>query len=106
MTQFTHQRCFVHATREAVSLCLECRRAYCRECVVDHEGRLMCAACIARLNAPSAEKRHKLRRLVPVTAAALALLLCWILFYMVGRLLMFSEPARHSFDASTQEQHE
>ncbi|MGA3027532.1 MAG: rhomboid family protein [Bryobacteraceae bacterium] len=97
MTPFVHQRCFIHPSREAVSLCLECRRAFCRECVVDHDGRLTCAACLARLRAPAARGNRVLRQLLSAGAAALAILLCWILFYMMGRLLMLAEPAHHMF---------
>ncbi|MGD0620360.1 MAG: rhomboid family protein [Bryobacteraceae bacterium] len=106
MTQFIHQRCFVHPSREAVSLCLECRRAFCRECVVDHDGRLICAACLARVQAPAAGRRGALQRLFSAAGLAVAILLCWILFYMFGRLLMLAEPAHHSFDDHEQEQHQ
>lgn len=104
MTQFGQQRCFVHPSREAVSLCLDCHHAYCRECVVDHDGRLICAACLARLRAPLARGNRTLRKIVSAMSTALAILLCWILFYMFGRLLMMAEPARHSFDDTEQEQ--
>jgi hypothetical protein len=106
MTHFGQQRCFVHPSREAVSLCLECRRAFCRECVVDHDGRLMCAACLARLRTPMARGNRALRQLLSAAATALAILLCWILFYMAGRLLMLAEPAHHSFDENEPEQHQ
>ena len=104
MPQFSQQRCFVHPSREAVSLCLECRRAFCRECVVDHDGRLICAACLARLRAPVARGNRFLRQSLSAAATALAILLCWILFYMFGRLLLLAEPAHHSFDENGQEQ--
>ena len=105
MTQFAQQRCFVHPSREAVSLCLECRRAFCRECVVDHDGRLICAACLARLQAPTPRGSRMGRKLASTAATGFALLLCWILFYMAGRLLMLAEPAHHTFDEGTEEQH-
>ena len=106
MTGFAYQRCFIHAAREAVARCLECRRAFCRECVVDHEGRLVCAACIASLHAPKARGRGLLRRVFPAAAALLTLIVCWILFYMAGRVLLLNEPSRHSFDETPQERHE
>jgi hypothetical protein len=106
MTQFGQQRCFVHPSREAVALCLECRRAFCRECVVDHDGRLICAACLARLRAPVARGNRALRQLFSAATAVLAILLCWILFYMAGRLLMLEAPAHHGFDDTEQEQHQ
>jgi hypothetical protein len=104
MTEFGQQRCFVHPSREAVSLCLECRHAFCRECVVDHDGRLLCAACLARLRAPAARGGRALRKLLSTMATALTILLCWILFYMFGRMLMMAESAHHSFDENEQVQ--
>jgi len=104
MTPFAQQRCFVHPGREAASLCLECRRSYCRECVVDHDGRLICAACLARMRAPVIRGGRLLHQTFSAVGLAFTLLLCWIIFYMAGRLLMNAEPARHSFDESGQEQ--
>jgi len=103
LTPFVHQRCFIHPAREAVSLCVECRRAFCRECVVDHDGRLTCAACLAKMRAPSARGGRALERALSAAGMAVTLLLCWIVFYMAGRLLMTAEPARHGFDQTVQE---
>ena len=73
---------------------------------MDHDGRLICAACLARLNAPATRRRSALHRLVSAAAVAFAILLCWILFYMFGRMLMLAEPAHHGFDENEQEQHQ
>ena len=96
--------CFVHESREAVALCLECRHSYCRECVVDHDGRLICAACLGRLQKAAAASTGRLRRALSYTSVMAALLLCWIVFYMAGRAFMLTEPPRHSFDSSAREQ--
>ena len=42
------QRCWNHEAREAACRCPACGRSYCRECVSEHEGRLLCAACLSR----------------------------------------------------------
>jgi len=86
-----------------VSLCVECRRAYCRECVVDHDGRLICAACLAGLRAPAARGGSVRQRIFAAAGMAVTLLLCWIVFYMAGRLLMTAESGHHGFDDSVQE---
>ena len=39
--------CFTHPQREAVARCRGCGRAFCRECVTEHSGRLMCTRCLA-----------------------------------------------------------
>jgi len=103
VTPFAQQRCFIHPAREAVSLCVECRRAWCRECVVDHDGRLVCAACLARLRAPAARGGGVRQRTFAAGGMAVTLLLGWIVFYMAGRLLITAEPGHHGFDDSMQE---
>ncbi len=45
--QLIDQRCWHHPTREAVVRCPGCSRFYCRECVVEHLGRMMCSDCVA-----------------------------------------------------------
>ncbi len=101
MNRFASE-CFVHPSREAVALCLECRRSYCRECVVDHDGRLICAACLGRLNNAGAGSTSSVRRALSFAGLGVALLFCWIFFYMTGRAFMLAEPARHSFDDRAQ----
>lgn len=83
MTALVHQRCQNHPAREAVSRCPSCKRFFCRECVIDHEGRLSCAGCLAKLSAPAASKRN-LAGLRWGAAALLGLLLGWMCFYYAG----------------------
>ena len=82
------KRCFNHARREAAGRCPECRRYHCRECLTEHEGRVVCASCLAKLSSPSgAEPRS--RRLfsasVLVTLWLASLAILWIFFYGMGR---------------------
>ncbi len=42
----TRQRCWNHAEREAAARCPSCARFFCRECVTEHAGRMVCAACL------------------------------------------------------------
>jgi hypothetical protein len=44
-----HQRCTNHPQREASARCPECRRFFCRECVTEHDDRVLCASCLAKL---------------------------------------------------------
>ncbi len=84
------QRCWQHAAREAVARCPECGRSFCRECVVEHEGRILCAGCLARSSAPE-QKSARRWSLVPVRrglAALAGLLVLWFTFYAVGRGLL------------------
>lgn len=52
----TRQRCWNHAEREAAARCPSCTRFYCRECVTEHAGRMVCAACL-RTQLAAGERR-------------------------------------------------
>ena len=83
-------RCDLHPEREASARCLECGRDYCRECVVDHRGRLLCRRCLASLATVSAGERGRglARRLASLSAVAIGFLVAWLAFYSLGRLLL------------------
>jgi hypothetical protein len=78
-----HQRCWNHESREAVCRCPECGRSFCRECVTEHQSRLLCAACLTRLaqkTAPESAMRH----LVPAALLAAGFVLAWLMFFGAG----------------------
>ncbi len=76
------QRCWTHEAREAVCRCPECRRSYCRECVTEHESRLVCAACLQTIG----DRRRTQRAGRGTTALFLVagILIAWVLFYSAG----------------------
>lgn len=80
------QRCLNHALREAAVQCPTCQRFFCRECVTEHQDRMICVSCVAAL-------KHKGDKISPTararwTIAALAgILLAWLVFYYLGLAL-------------------
>jgi hypothetical protein len=74
------QQCWNHETREAVCRCPGCSRSYCRECVTEHEARLLCAACLRKTLPDAAVTRRAARRVPRVVVLAAGLLLAWFLF--------------------------
>lgn len=91
-----HQRCGNHALREAVARCPECRGFFCRECVTEHEDRLVCAACLRTLLAPKERKlRLRLGPVLLVAQGAVGLLLLWFGFYLIARVLLWIPAAYH-----------
>jgi hypothetical protein len=99
-----HQsKCFNHHDREAVARCPECRNYFCRECVTEHEGRLICASCLQKADVPVVgETRGFLGKSVGMLAGsfklAVGLLLVWIVFYAIGQLLLLIPDSFHSGD--------
>jgi hypothetical protein len=74
------QRCFHHERREAVCRCPQCRRCFCRECVTEHENRLVCAACL-RASAQGAKAPRARGRAAEIGMALGGLLLAWAIFF-------------------------
>lgn len=79
------QRCFHHSLREAVARCPECGRFFCRECVTEHEGRVLCASCILRLVQPEIKHRGWTRRALRVIACVASIVFLWLFFYSLGK---------------------
>ncbi|MEQ1859312.1 MAG: rhomboid family protein [Chthoniobacteraceae bacterium] len=91
------QRCWNHASREAIARCPECSRFFCRECTIEHADRIICSGCLARLQS-AATKPGQRRSFAPVLrcAAALAgLVFAWILFFSIGRMLLAIPDSFH-----------
>lgn len=90
-----HQRCYNHASREAAARCPECERYFCRECVSEHEGRVLCASCLAELVRPRLTKRYHLQGLIKLVQVSLGILMLWLVFYLIGQALLIIPGAFH-----------
>jgi hypothetical protein len=88
MAALTYQRCFNHVAREAVARCPECRQFFCRECITEHNDRVICAACLKKLAHLPLLKRPAFAGLVRVGQCALGLLVAWFFFHLVAELLL------------------
>lgn len=88
-------RCLHHVEREAAARCPECRQFFCRECVTEHAGRVLCSACLAALNAPKEPKRLSLGWLLNPAMAGAGLLTAWVFFYALGTMLLWLPSAWH-----------
>ena len=98
-TRVAAEKCWNHYEREAVARCPECGHPYCRECVVEHDDRLICAGCLARLTSPltKARRQWSFRPLGRVVGMVLGLLVTWFIFFSIGRMLL-SIPDRFHAD--------
>lgn len=80
-------RCFHHAAREAVARCPECERFYCRECVTEHDDRVICSDCLARLTQAARPLRERLFWPVRAGQLMLGVFLIWMTFHLLGESL-------------------
>ena len=95
MPALTRQRCWTHPLREAAARCPSCARFFCRECVTEHEGRVICAGCLREQAAASAAKRAGRRWPGRVLAAArrgaqftVGVGVAWLFFHLLGQMLL------------------
>lgn len=80
------QRCWNHESREAVCRCPGCGRSYCRECVTEHESRLLCAVCLAKVAGAASPRRRA--GLLTAGMAVSGLLLAWLIFFGSGEAIL------------------
>lgn len=90
------QRCFNHPAREAVARCPECARHFCRECITEHDDRVVCSACLHKLTRKPERRRYRLGPLVKCVQFGLGIVLTWLFFYFVGQGLAQLPSAFHS----------
>jgi hypothetical protein len=82
------QRCWNHEAREAASRCPACGRSYCRECVSEHEGRLLCAACLSGVTGGRGAGAGRVGKLAAAAMIAAAILLAWLTYWVAGESVM------------------
>ncbi|HEX5398356.1 MAG TPA: rhomboid family protein [Verrucomicrobiae bacterium] len=96
MQSLADQRCFNHAAREAVARCPECKQFFCRECITEHEDRVVCTACLRQLTHQPLVKRVALAPLFRLAQCALGLLVVWYFFFLIGEGLLKLPDSFHN----------
>lgn len=84
-------QCTSHPQREAAARCTGCQGFFCRECITEHDLRMFCATCLREaLNKPAASKHRFFlwSHLLTLTQFAGGLIILWLSFYLIGRLLI------------------
>ncbi len=95
MRDLAHQRCFNHAQREAVARCPECRQFFCRECITEHDDRVICAACLRKVARVPLFQRRGFAGVIRLGQCAVGFFLVWIFFYMIGQWLISLPSSFH-----------
>ncbi len=100
MSLLAQHRCVLHAGREAAARCPSCRQFFCRECVTEHDGRILCAACLRRNSAPRTKPQRRLGGVLGPIALASGFVMSWVAFYLLGQILLKTPSEWHEGKAA------
>ena len=95
MAAIAQQRCFNHSAREAAARCTECRHFFCRECVAEHDDRIVCANCLQKLVHRPLTRRSVFGRALRLLQCGVSVLLLWFFFYFIGEWLISIPTSFH-----------
>lgn len=98
MNALALQKCLNHPAREAAARCPSCAQSYCRECVVEHDGRLLCAACLRKTAKKGIFRAGWGRRALAGAQLFAAVLFLWLSFFTLGRMLLAVPASFHEGD--------
>jgi uncharacterized paraquat-inducible protein A len=89
---FAQRRCRNHMERQAACRCPGCGFDFCRECVTEHDERLLCSRCIATLTAASAAQTS---RWSSAALGVVGIVAAWIFFFLAGELVSSALGPQH-----------
>ena len=95
MSAVERQRCFNHAFREAVAKCPTCTRFFCRECITEHDDRMICATCLNEQLDAGKQRRVSAAWLPRVGQVVAGWVIIWMAFYFLGQVLLETPTNLH-----------
>jgi len=94
--RLAEQRCLHHPSREAVARCPGCRNTFCRECITEHDDRVLCADCLARELQQAVGSEGRLVLATRLGQLCCGLFLAWLFFYGIGQALLALPSSFHN----------
>ncbi len=95
MNALDRQRCFNHENREAVARCPECTRFFCRECVTEHAGRVLCAQCLNKTGTGPVVNPSLHAGISGILQFLLGGFIMLVFFYYFGQILLSIPDSFH-----------
>ena len=95
MHQIAEKKCLLHPEREAAAVCLECGEFFCRECITEHEGRVMCSRCLSEIESGEKRKKARFKKLRKGLQLAAGLIIIWAVFFHLGKAVVETPASFH-----------
>lgn len=84
----TSAPCLIHPRREAAARCTSCGQPFCRECVTELDGRMVCGPCHRAKTQVTERAPRDWFVLSAAVQAAAGLGLLWLTAWLLGRVLV------------------
>ncbi len=88
MPDVSRQRCYNHGGREAVAICPDCNRFFCRECITEHDDRVLCSVCLKNKMSAFENKKNRFEIVKSSFMFLGSVLFLWFTFYTLGKFLL------------------
>lgn len=95
MSDLAKQRCFNHSKRESVAICPGCSRFFCRECITEHDDRILCASCLKKSLKPMPGRGFRFAGLLHAGYCLSGFLIAWLFFFYLGQTLLSIPSSFH-----------
>jgi late competence protein required for DNA uptake (superfamily II DNA/RNA helicase) len=82
------KRCVNHPQREASARCPECGKFYCRECISEHDDRILCASCLAKIGIKKETGTTWWAWAPRLALVLLAVVTVYFVFLLIGNILV------------------
>lgn len=94
-SQIADQRCFNHPNREAAARCPECKRFFCRECITEHDDRILCSSCLKKINKKQIKHSFSFSGLIMTAQSLAGFFIVWLFLYYIGQILISIPSSFH-----------
>ena len=92
---YSQRRCHNHRERQAACRCPGCGFDFCRECVTEHDERLLCSRCMLQSTAGHAHRRARGGVLPRIGIGLAGILAAWMFFFLVGEFATTMLAPKH-----------
>lgn len=79
----------------ASARCPQCGRFFCKECITEHAGQVLCTTCLQKTVLAPEDRRASWALVLYALQIGVGLCLAWTFFYCLAQLLLLIPTSFH-----------
>ena len=87
--------CLNHPRREAAARCTSCGQPFCRECVTEFQGRMVCGACYKQKTQLKEKPKRDWFVVTTTLQALMGIAGLWFTAWLLGQILLNTPSSFH-----------